>query len=115
MSRKVPHLIEIGLGVLLTGFVVWSANSHGALTEVAGLKIYDYFSSFRKNKPNTNDIRIVEIDDNSVANLGRWPWPRSVQAQLLDEVVSAGAKVIGLNVLYSDPDQNQGFEEISDL
>ena len=108
MSIKAPYYIEVGLGLILTGFVAWSYHSHSPFTETISLKTYDFFSSYRKSKPNTSDIRIVEIDDNSVASIGRWPWPRSIQAQLVDEIVAAGAKVIAINVLYADPDQNQG-------
>src|SRR5690242_4802471 len=115
MAKKAPYIIEAGLGLLLTGLTVWSYHTHSAFTEIVSLKTYDLFSSFRKVKPNTADIRIVEIDDNSVSNIGRWPWPRAIQAQLIDEIVGAEPKVIGINVLYSDPDQNQGLEELSDL
>ena len=109
MSKKSPLLIEAGLGLVLTGLMAWSYHSRTPFTESISLKTYDTLASFRKVKPNTNDIRIVEIDENSTQNLGRWPWPRALQAQLIDELVAGGAKVIGLNMLYTDADQNQGL------
>jgi diguanylate cyclase (GGDEF)-like protein len=47
---------------------------------------------------------VVEIDEASLAALGRWPWPRSVHAELIDRLREAGAETIGLDVLFSEPD-----------
>ncbi len=47
---------------------------------------------------------VVEIDDASLAALGRWPWPRSVHAELIDRLREAGAETIGVDVLFSEPD-----------
>jgi CHASE2 domain-containing sensor protein len=57
-------------------------------------------------------IAIVEIDEPSVAQLGRYPWPRARIAEALDVISDAGAKVIGLDILYPDPEQNQGLEAL---
>jgi CHASE2 domain-containing sensor protein len=98
MSKKAPFLIEVGLGVLITGLVAWSYAGHWTFTDTASLKTYDLFSKFRTPPAKSDAINIVEIDEESVGNLGRWPWPRSLVGQLVDEVVGRGAQVIGLNV-----------------
>lgn len=50
------------------------------------------------------DIVIVAIDDESVAAIGRWPWPRGVHATLLERIVGAGPRAIGLDLLLAEPD-----------
>ena len=50
------------------------------------------------------DIVVVGIDDASLAALGRWPWPRSVHARLLDVLTSARTKAVGLDLMFSEPD-----------
>jgi CHASE2 domain-containing sensor protein len=50
------------------------------------------------------DVVVVGIDDASLAALGRWPWPRTVHARLLDELTAARPRAVGLDLLFSEPD-----------
>jgi CHASE2 domain-containing sensor protein/tRNA A-37 threonylcarbamoyl transferase component Bud32 len=70
------------------------------------------------SKPAQQDIAVIAIDDTSIENIGRWPWPRDVQAELIDRLTEAGASVIGLTILLSEAQQDPGLKrirEISDL
>jgi len=49
---------------------------------------------------------IVAIDDKSLEEVGQWPWPRDVHAQLLDAVVQAGAASVAFDVLFAEPDRS---------
>ena len=52
----------------------------------------------------TGRIVIVAIDDHSLEKLGRWQdWPRRYHAQLIDRLHQSGARVIGLDMLFSEP------------
>jgi CHASE2 domain-containing sensor protein/signal transduction histidine kinase len=55
------------------------------------------------SKPLSDDIAIVSIDDDSIFEQGRWPWPRSLQARLIDAVARAGAAAIVYDVLLTEP------------
>lgn len=50
-------------------------------------------------------VRIVDIDDASLARLGQWPWPRSRMAALLDRLGAAGAVAVGFDVMFAEPDR----------
>jgi len=115
MSKRAPVFIEVGIGLALTAFVIFAHQRGGSTIETASLKTYDALARYAGPAPITDSVRIVAIDQESVENLGRWPWPRALTAQLIDEVVASGAKVIGLNVFLTDPDRNQGLEEIGRL
>ena len=78
-------------------------------------KLYDLRAKTRNAVNKGQNIAIVEIDDPSVAQLGRYPWPRSRIAEALDVLSDAGAKVIGLDILYTDPEQNQGLEALKNI
>ena len=52
----------------------------------------------------SDDIVIVAIDENSILRLGRWPWSRRYHADLIDKLGEAGPKVIGLSIIFSEPD-----------
>lgn len=47
---------------------------------------------------------VVAIDDASLAELGRWPWPRSVHADMVNRLHEAGASAVGMGILFSEPD-----------
>lgn len=107
--------LEVGIGLALTVAVALAYQRGGGPIETASLKTYDALAHLAGPAPITDSVRIVAIDQESVESLGRWPWPRALTAQLIDQVVAAGARVIGLNVFLTDPDKNQGLEEIDRL
>lgn len=59
----------------------------------------------RGPEPVKHKIVIVEIDDQSVAQLARWPWHRDAIAVLVLQAMDAGAKVVGLDIIFPEPDQ----------
>jgi serine/threonine-protein kinase len=115
MNKKAPFLWEIGLGLVLTGAVCFGYARKNTPLETANFKTYDLFSRWHRAATKTDDLAIVEIDENAVSQLGRWPWPRNLVAQLLESMVSGGARVIGLNILFTEPEQNEGVEQLADL
>ncbi|HEX9644879.1 MAG TPA: adenylate/guanylate cyclase domain-containing protein [Acidimicrobiia bacterium] len=48
-------------------------------------------------------IVVVAIDDQSIARVGRWPWDRSVHADLIDAMVADGANLVGYDVTFASP------------
>src|SRR5436309_1907486 len=56
-------------------------------------------------KPPSDKIVHVDIDDASLDVIGRWPWPRSEMAELIDEIALAKPKAVVLDVIYSEPEK----------
>ncbi len=50
----------------------------------------------------SGDIVFVSIDDRSLREVGRWPWPRRYHAQLTDKLTAAGAKRIFFDVTFEN-------------
>jgi CHASE2 domain-containing sensor protein/signal transduction histidine kinase len=55
-------------------------------------------------RPAPPDIVIVAIDDASIEAIGRWPWPRTVHATLLQRLAEARPRAIALDLLLSEPE-----------
>lgn len=73
------------------------------LTEQLDAWLYDRL--LRQIDPPVNDaIRIVTIDEKSLAALGRWPWPRHVHAEFLEKVTPHKPRGIAMDILFSEPD-----------
>src|SRR6516162_3528174 len=96
-------LSDLCFGILLTLFVAGSYLFGSGLLDSVEMKFYDVRAKFLENPTQPNEVAIIGIDDNSLAQLGRWPWPRSRIAAMLDKLDSYGPKVIGMNILFSEP------------
>jgi len=57
----------------------------------------------RLTPPANPAIILIGIDDKSIEKVGPWPWPRSYHGQLISALKEAGAKVIGFDVLFTEP------------
>lgn len=64
--------------------------------------IYDWHLRWW-SRPPPDDILIVAIDELSLRELGRWPWSRRLHAKLIDNLTAAGARVIGLDIVFAEP------------
>ncbi len=62
-----------------------------------------------------NNIAIIAIDDESIANIGRWPWSREVHAKMLDMLSTARPKVVGNTVLFLEPQTDPGLDYINKI
>ncbi len=98
----------VGLLVVLAVFVL-----HGA-TDLFGTlerRYYDFASTSTSRQPSER-VAIIAIDDQSIANIGRWPWPRDVQAKLIDQLSAAKAKTVVNTTLFFEPQTDRGMAYI---
>jgi len=111
---KRSSLSSILIGFILMFLVLGAYFLRWSPLEALEYKFYD-FGLFLRVKPAASPIAIVAINDDSIDKIGRWPWPRAKIADIIALLDAAGAKVIGLNILYSERDLNQGLLEIRNL
>ncbi|MDD5303811.1 MAG: serine/threonine-protein kinase [Elusimicrobia bacterium] len=109
------RLLDAAMGFALTLFVAGSYYYRLPLLESVEFKAYDLRAKLRQDLNPPPEIVLVAIDDDSIAQIGRWPWPRSRMAAAIDKLKAAGPKVLGINILYSEPEQNQGLLEVKRL
>lgn len=103
---------RIGLSVIVglaVGFVGMLALLAGVFDTV-GSRVTDRF--FLPRSADQSAI-IVAIDDASLGRIGRWPWPRTVHAQLIDRLREAGAKVIALDVNFPEPSDDAADQALA--
>ena len=63
----------------------------------------------------SDKIAVIAIDDQSINNIGRWPWPRDLHAELIGQLGKGGAKVIGQTVFFLEPQIDPGMLYIREL
>ncbi len=97
-SRPVAAIV---LGLLGTVLV---AGAHlGGVDRRAELHALDL--RLRTSRPTGDAAAIVhvDIDDRSLAELGRWPWPRERLAGMIDVLTDCGARAVALDVILPEP------------
>jgi len=67
------------------------------------LKLCDMRFRARGRTEQPDNIVIFAIDNQSFTQVNRWPWPRSVYGKVIRRLHKAGAKVIALDIFFSEP------------
>ncbi len=73
--------------------------------ERLGLLLFDGYQRAAPRPYEDAPVRIVDIDDESIRQLGQWPWPRTDIADLTRRISDAGAASIAYDVVFSEPDR----------
>lgn len=63
-------------------------------------------------RPAAPEIVLVTIDERSMAAIGRWPWRRALHAELLRKLDAAGVEAVGLDVLFTEPDDDDPDDDL---
>ncbi len=69
------------------------------------LNSFDLYQQLEPRDYKPVPVRFVDLDDESLARLGQWPWPRTRVAELVDRLKQAGAAAIALDFIFSEPDR----------
>ena len=85
------------------------------ILDLTELKTYDLRFLSRGVVQPTPAVVLAVIDEKSLDSDGRWPWPRSKIASLIEILSQNGAKVIGFDVGFLEPDENSRLKYINEL
>jgi len=111
---KKSTISDLTLGISLTLLTLFFFLLVWGPLESLEQSFYDLRVSMNV-KPATAPIAVVVIDDASITKLGRWPWPRAYIGTMVNLLDASGAKVIGLDIIYSEKDLSQGLEEVRNI
>ncbi|MDX8387625.1 MAG: serine/threonine-protein kinase [Ghiorsea sp.] len=93
----------LGFGVTLLFLSAYANES--ALLRNLEFSMYDVALS-SSAQPAKNRVVILDIDDQSIDLIGRWPWPRTEMANMIDTLNRAKARMVGVDVFYSEKQAN---------
>ncbi|MFO7707146.1 MAG: adenylate/guanylate cyclase domain-containing protein [Desulfobacterales bacterium] len=94
--------LTVGTALLVAGLFILGVP----LLELIELKTYDLRFRSRSALPPTPVVALALIDERSLDTEGRWPWPRRTIAKLVEHLSQDGARVIGFDVGFLEPDEN---------
>lgn len=106
-------MVVTGMGITVL-FLLLNIIRVGFL-DTLELKFYDIRMNLRTSPDSDSQIVIVDIDDDSIEKLGRWPWPRNIIARGVEKINEGKPKVIGLNLILSEAERSPGLAPLQQL
>lgn len=96
-----PSYLKIAVGISVFFAIIYLRSP--SFFELLELKTIDARFRGRPSVAAGKDIVIAVIDEKSLDEIGRWPWPRTTIARLVDVLTSYGARVIAFDIVFSEP------------
>lgn len=122
MKRFVQLLIRHGVrtSLSLVVMLILLLNGIGVINMgfMSRLENFTYDLRLNLTMPNTVDDRIVivDIDEKSLKEEGRWPWGRNKVAKLVDTLFDQyHIKVLGFDVVFAEKDESSGLKNLEDI
>ena len=81
-----------------------------------GLERYAYDLGVRARERAPSDkVAVIAIDEQSIRNLGRWPWSRDKHVAMLDVLRQGGAKAVGNTIFYFEAQEDPGLRYVNEI
>lgn len=105
-KRRRPSRLVFAAGALLSVVFAFFAALYGAEPRGLNPRIFDSYQRImpRDWSPDV-PVRIADIDSESIARYGQWPWPRTYFAEMVSRLQELGAAVIVFDIIFAEPDR----------
>lgn len=111
MKKTIFQAVALGnIAVVLISFLIFAFGT----LQVLNYSVFDYNMSWSMSNQPHEDIVVVEIDDASIKEIGKFPFDRSIYAPFIQKLEEDGAKVIAFDVAFnseSNPASDRAFAE----
>src|SRR3954452_8760620 len=102
-KRRFGYARLLCIGLLIV-FAALRVADPAPIEEFRG-RIFDTFQVLDPRVKTAKPVRIVNIDEESLAKFGQWPWPRTLVADLITNLNRLGAVAIGFDMMFAKPDR----------
>lgn len=98
-------------GLAVLGLIVWlGLSAMLLLADPAPLQtlrhaVFDQYQRWHPRIYQDSAVRVIDVDEESLARIGQWPWPRTRLAELVQKLEAAQAAAIGFDVVFAEPDR----------
>ena len=112
------HIVRHALGLVILLVLLGHAARLYQADLINRLDAIIYDAKVRLTMPQTIDDRVVilDIDEKSLGEIGRWPWGRDRMSQLVGKLFDRyGIVLLGLDVVFAEPDDSSGLKVLDAL
>lgn len=72
------------------------------------LKTFDFYQQQKPREippPQGKPVTIIDLDEESLAEIGQWPWSRTTVAKLIQNLMQMGAALVAFDIVFAEPDR----------
>jgi len=112
------RIFRFGLSALILVALLLNTSGVYQYSFLQQLENWTYDARLNFSRPDSIDDRIiiVDIDENSLANIGRWPWGRDKLATIVNNLFDYyQVDVVGFDIVFAEKDQSSGLETFEEL
>ncbi|MBK7766987.1 MAG: adenylate/guanylate cyclase domain-containing protein [Sulfuritalea sp.] len=112
------YLPRYGLGLLIILVLLGHSARFYQIPFINHMDALIYDAKVRLTMPRSLDQRVVilDIDEKSLAEQGRWPWGRDKLATLMNKLFDQyGVRLVGFDVVFAEPDESSGLKSLESL
>ena len=117
MRSLVKHWPRIAVTMLPVIIALLHAVGAVHWSMLQRLDDFIYDTRLTATMPMTLDDRIVivDIDEKSLSEVGRWPWSRNKLAKLVDNLFDQQAALVAFDVVFAEADGSSGLGQLNEL
>ena len=115
---QLQRIIRLVLSALILVVLLVDTSGLYKYPFLKQLENWTYDARLNFTRPNTIDDRvvIVDIDENSLAEVGRWPWGRDKLATIVENLFDRyGVRVVAFDIVFAEKDESSGLEQFERL
>ncbi len=113
--RKLLVISPLTITIAITFLMVALFFANPPFLHFMELKALDLRMVSRGKVAPSGAVVIATVDEKSLSELGRWPWPRTTIARLVDKLKKDGAKAVGFDIVFAEPDSNSSLQALKAL
>ncbi len=72
------------------------------------VKTFDFYQQLKPREipePKGKPVTIIDLDENSLSEVGQWPWPRDIIAKMVENLLQMGAAQVAFDIAFPEPDR----------
>jgi len=96
----------IGLGMVAVFISIYIADPYPL--QFVRVKVFDFYQQLKPREIpplNKKPVVIIDLDENSLGEIGQWPWPRNIVAQLVRNLMQMGASLVAFDIVFAEADR----------
>ncbi len=96
----------IGLAMIVAFVALYRLDPYPV--QFVRIKTFDFYQQLKPREipePAGKPVTIIDLDENSLSEIGQWPWPRDVIARMVQNLMQMGAAQVAFDVAFPEPDR----------
>ncbi len=113
--KKLLALSPLKIAIVLVLLALAMFFIDPAFIRFMELKALDLRMVSRGQLPTSGQVVIATVDEKSLSEIGRWPWTRTVTAKLVTTLKGFGAKAVGFDIVYAEPEKSASLQTLAEI